>query len=245
MLIDGGGLREDRFDIGKNVIAPFLWKKKIRRIDYLVLTHPDPDHLKGLRFIASHFSIGQFWDNGIRTNSEAYQELENTLLRKRIERFTLNENSPPRNIHGVHISFLNPPARSLSTALFPASSFLNNSSLGIKVQFGNIRVLLVGDIEEEGEYRLLREDVPLRADILKIPHHGSLSSSTAHFLQGVSPTYAILSVGKRNIGRLPHPEVIKRYQDLGTTIYRTDHHGAITIRTDGEKIEVKTFLKGQ
>ena len=66
MLIDGGGLHEDRFDIGKNVIAPFLWKKKIRRIDTLVLTHPDPDHLKGLNFIASHFSIGQFWDNGLR-----------------------------------------------------------------------------------------------------------------------------------------------------------------------------------
>ena len=66
MLIDGGGLHEDRFDVGKNVIAPFLWKKKIQRIDTLVLTHPDPDHLKGLNFIASQFKIGRFWDNGLR-----------------------------------------------------------------------------------------------------------------------------------------------------------------------------------
>ncbi len=76
MLIDGGGLYEDRFDIGKNVIAPFLWKSKIRRIDTLVLTHPDPDHLKGLIFIASQFSIGQFWDNGFQTESEPYLQLK-------------------------------------------------------------------------------------------------------------------------------------------------------------------------
>ena len=79
MLIDGGGLYDDRFDTGKNVIAPFLWNKKIRKIDYLVLTHPDPDHLKGLNFIASHFSIGQFWESGYRANSEPYWQLEETL----------------------------------------------------------------------------------------------------------------------------------------------------------------------
>ncbi len=115
----------------------------------------------------------------------------------------------------------------------------------MKLQFGNIRVLLVGDIEKETEYRMIREELPLRADILKIPHHGSLSSSTPYFLQSIKPSYAVLSVGERNIGRLPHPEVIRRYQEMGVKIYRTDHHGAITIRTDREKIEIKTFLMGQ
>ncbi len=243
MLIDGGGLHEDRFDIGKNVIAPFLWKKKIRRIDFLVLTHPDPDHLKGLNFIASHFSIGQFLENGVRTDSEFFKQLEETLLRKRIERLSLNENSPPQVINGVKISFFNPPVKGPSHASLPASSLLNNQSLVIMIQFKNIKVLLAGDIEKEAEYRMLREDYPLNADILKIPHHGSSSSSTLYFLQRVKPSYAILSVGERNIGRLPHPEVLKRYQELGAKIYRTDKHGAITVATDGEKIEVKTFLK--
>ncbi|MDI7259439.1 MAG: DNA internalization-related competence protein ComEC/Rec2, partial [Thermodesulfobacteriota bacterium] len=112
MLIDGGGLHEDRFDIGKNVIAPFLWKKKIRRIDTLVLTHPDPDHLKGLNFIASQFKIGRFWDNGLRGDSEFYLELEKTLQRRKIDRFPLNENINSQMINGVEISFLNPPAGS-------------------------------------------------------------------------------------------------------------------------------------
>jgi competence protein ComEC len=105
-------------------------------------------------------------------------------------------------------------------------------------------VLLTGDIGKEAEGRILRKDCPLKADILKIPHHGSSSSSSLPFLERVEPTYAILSVGERNIGRLPHLEVLKRYQQLGSRIFRTDKDGAITVVTDGEKIEVDTFMKG-
>jgi competence protein ComEC len=243
MLIDGGGLHEDRFDIGKNVIAPFLWKKKIHKLDYLVLTHPDPDHLKGLNFIASHFSIGQFWESGLRSDSQFYFRLEETLLKKKVGRFSLNEKTPPQIINGAQISFLNPPGMVEPHRVGRNTSFFNNQSLVIKLKFKNIEVLLPGDIEKEIEYRLMREGYSLRADILKIPHHGSASSSTPLFLERVKPTYAVLSVGERNIGRLPHPEVIKRYQELGTKIYRTDEDGAITIITDGEEIEIKTFMK--
>jgi len=241
MLIDGGGLYGDRFDIGKNVIAPFLWNKKIHRIDYLVLTHPDPDHLKGLNFVASHFSIGQFWDSGLRGNSESYFQLIETLLSKKVESFSLNEKTPSQIINGVQISFLNPPGRFESPRGGRNTSFFNNHSLVMKLQFKNIKVLLAGDIEKETEYRLMREGYSLRADILKIPHHGSTSSSTPLFLERVKPTYAVLSVGERNIGRLPRPEVIERYQQIGTRIFRTDQHGAVTVVTDGEKIEVRPF----
>ena len=243
MLIDGGGLYGDRFDIGKNVIAPFLWKKKIHRLDYLVLTHPDPDHLKGLNFIASHFSIGQFWESGLRSDSESYSGLEETLLKKRVDRFSLNEKSPPQSINGVQISFLNPAERIERQRVGRYTSFFNNHSLVMRLQLKNIKILLPGDIEKEAEYRLMREGYPLSAEILKIPHHGSASSSTPYFLQRVNPHYAVLSVGERNIGRLPHPEVMRRYQELGTKIYRTDKDGAITVITDGETIEIKTFLK--
>ena len=241
MLIDGGGLYGDRFDIGRNVIAPFLWNKKIPRIDYLVLTHPDPDHLKGLNFVASHFSIGQFWDNGLRGDSESYFQLMETLLSKKVERFSLNEKTPLQMINGVQISFLNPPGNLESRRAGRNTSFFNNHSLVMKLQYKNIKVLLAADIEKEMEYRLMREGYSLRADILKIPHHGSTSSSTPLFLERVRPTYAVLSVGERNIGRLPHPEVIKRYQQIGTRIFRTDQQGAITVVTDGEKIEVRPF----
>jgi len=245
MLVDGGGLYEDRFDIGKNVIAPFLRKKKIRRIDTLVLTHPDPDHLKGLNFITSQFSIGQFWDNGFEAQSEPYLQLKETLRQRKIKTQSLNAESPPQIINGVEISILNPPAWNQTQRKVQPPWNLNNSSLVIKLQFKNVSVLLAGDIENEAEGWMLRKGYPLRADMIKVPHHGSSSSSSGLFLDRVKPAYAILSVGERNIGRLPHPDVLKRYNQLGSRILRTDKHGAITVVTDGKEIEVKTFLKSE
>jgi competence protein ComEC len=243
MLIDGGGLHEDRFDVGKNVIAPFLWKKKIQKIDTLVLTHPDPDHLKGLNFIASQFKIGRFWDNGLRGDSEFYLELEKTLQRRKIDRFPLNENINSQMINGVEISFLNPPAGSTGPVRHRNPAYLNNQSLVIRLRFKNIILLLTGDVEKEAEERMVRKGYPLRAHILKVPHHGSSSSSSLIFLEKVKPDHAIISVGERTIGRLPHPEVIERYKRLGSKIFRTDKHGAITVMTDGEGVEIKTYLK--
>jgi len=245
MLIDGGGLYEDRFDIGKNVIAPFLWKKKIRMIDTLVLTHPDPDHFKGLNFIASQFSIGQFWDNGFQTNSESYLKLKKTIDERKIKTQSLHDETPLRIINGVEISILNPPVLNATQRKDRNLLDLNNSSLVMKLRFKNVSVLLTGDIGKEAEGRMLRTGCSLKADILKVPHHGSSSSSSPLFLEKVKPTYAILSVGERNIGKLPHPEVLRRYEQLGSRIFRTDKQGAITVITDGENIEVKTFLKGE
>jgi competence protein ComEC len=247
MLIDGGGLYDDRFDIGKNVIAPFLWKKKIQKIDILVLTHPDPDHLKGLNFIASHFSIDQFWDNGFQVDSEPYLQLRKTLETKKIKIESLNRGTTPQIINGIQISILSPPPFLVTKKTFGRNvwnpSFLNNQSLVMKLQFKKVGLLLTGDIQKEAEYQLLRTSYPLTSDILKIPHHGSASSSTLPFLQRVKPRFAILSVGERNIGRLPHPEVLRRYEAMGSKIFRTDKHGAITVVTDGETIQVETFLK--
>jgi competence protein ComEC len=241
MLIDGGGLHEGRFDIGKNVIAPFLWQKRIHEIDYLVLTHPDPDHLKGLNFIASQFSIGQFWDNGLRGESESYSQLEKTLSGRKVKRFSLNEKIPPQVINGVQISILNPPVRTASYREKRNPLFLNNQSLVMKIWFKDVSLLLTGDIAGEAEYRMMRKGIPLKADILKIPHHGSASSSSPAFIERVKPAYAILSAGVQDIGRIPNPEVLKRYQHLGSKIFRTDEHGAIRVVTDGEKIEVRPF----
>ncbi len=242
MLIDGGGSYEDRFDVGKNVIAPFLWEKKIPRIDTLVLTHPDPDHLKGLTFIASQFPIGQFWDNGFQTESDSYLQLKKILVEKKIPTQSLSENTPAQTINGVETSFLNPPAWDPAQKNVRSLSNLNNSSLVMRLRFKNISILLPGDIGKEAEGRMLRKDYLLRSDILKIPHHGSSSSSSSPFLERVKPSYAILSVGERNIGRLPHPEVLKRYEQLGTSLFRTDRHGAISVVTDGEHIEIRPFL---
>ncbi len=243
MLVDGGGLHEDHFDVGKGVIAPFLWKKKIKKIDILVLTHPDPDHFKGLNFIASHFSIGQFWDNGLRASSASFAQLETILSKRKVQRSSLNQQTPSQMINGVQLSILNPPLSKVPSGMSENPSFLNNHSLVMRIQFGQVVFLLTGDIEAEAETRMVKRGLPITAHLLKIPHHGSASSSSQLFIERVSPSYAVLSVSSRNLGRLPHPEVLRRYERLGTRIFRTDQHGAITVVTDGRTIQIETFLK--
>lgn len=242
MLIDGGGLPRDDFDIGKNVIAPFLWKKKIKRIDTLVLTHPDPDHLRGLNFIASQFSIGQFWESGIKISSEPYNQLEETILKRNIKRYYINESYPPQNINGVEISVLNPPKIVNPEASISNPSYINNHSLVLRLKYKDIVILLPADIERDAELRISKMSDLLRADVLKVPHHGSLSSSSEIFIRKVKPIYAILSTSERTKGSLPHPDILKRYEKLGSKVLRTDRDGAITIVTDGENIRVKTFF---
>jgi competence protein ComEC len=201
--------------------------------------------LKGLNFIASQFSIGQFWDNGVEVPSEPYLQVRETLRQRKIKIQSLDEESPSQIIHGVQVSILNPPAWGPMQRKSLPRWNLNNSSLVIKLRFKNVSVLLAGDIENEAEGLMLRKGYPLGAEMIKVPHHGSSSSSSPLFLEKVKPAYAILSVGERNIGRLPHPDVLKRYEQLGSKIFRTDKHGAITVVTDGKEIEVKTFLKGR
>ena len=238
MLVDGGGQEDDPFDIGQHVIAPFLWSKKIRGIDYLVLTHPDPDHLNGLNFVASHFRVGQFWDNGIKTESEPYGRLHETLAAKKVERISFNQTSPPREIEGVQVFFCNPGNEGKFSDGERKVSFHNNHSLVMRLQFHQVAILLAGDIEKEAEYKIIRSRQSLQADVLKVAHHGSSSSSTLPFLERVNPTHAMISVGARAMGRLPHPEVLRRFQDLGCRVYRTDRHGAMTVVTDGENIKI-------
>jgi competence protein ComEC len=245
MLIDGGGSYEDRFDTGKSILAPFLWNKKIRKIDYLVLTHPDPDHLKGLNFIAAHFEIGQFWSTGIRAESESYLQLEEILSKKKIQRFILDEKVLPLVIEGVNTTFLNPPGTEGLQRMSRNRMWVNNTSLVVRLQFKNVSFLLPGDIGQEAEYRMMREGYSLKSDLLKVPHHGSASSSSPDFLERIKPAYAVLTVGERNLGHLPNPEVMKRYRRIGSRIFRTDRDGAITVITDGEKIEIKTFTKSE
>ncbi len=119
----------------------------------------------------------------------------------------------------------------------------NNTSLVVKIQFKDVSFLFPGDIGQEAEYRIMREGHPVQSTLLKIPHHGSGSSSSSIFLERVKPDYAVLSVGERNIGRLPNPEVMRKYRLIGSRIYRTDRDGAITVMTDGEKIEIKPFIR--
>lgn len=240
MLIDGGGFPQSSFDVGEGVVARFLWHKKIKNIDYLVLSHPHPDHLNGLPFIAENFNVKEFWSNGQSVDTEPYHSLIGTIRRKGITRPGLREFKDVMDINGTKIRVLYPPENFMKDKDISTWRGLNNNSLVLKICLGKDCFLLPGDIEREAEGELIRLHPDLTATILQAPHHGSRSSSSLEFLEKVRPKVVVFSVGLPS--RFPHRDVIRRYRGLGCEIYRTDQDGAIIITTDEDHLTVRKFL---
>lgn len=119
----------------------------------------------------------------------------------------------------------------------------NNNSLVLRLTDGNRNFMLSGDIEKKVEAALVSERAPLQADSLKVPHHGSKTSSIEAFLEAVQPKLAVISVGESNSFGHPSPEVLDRYRSLGVHAYRTDRDGAVTTLTDGNFLEVQSFIE--
>jgi competence protein ComEC len=233
MLIDGGGLQQESFDIGENVVSPFLWKRGIKRIDYLVLTHAHPDHLNGLRAIARNFRIQEFWESFSPTDSDNYAELKTLLRPSVIQRRKFRGDS--YRVGEVKLNVLHPKK---SYPIVP--SVHNNQSLVLRLTYGQISFLLTGDIEAKAESEILRTSFRMKSHVLKSPHHGSKSSSSQAFLHKVHPRLIIISVGEGNRYGLPDPEVLTRYRKIGANVFRTDSHGAIEVATDGRDISIRT-----
>jgi competence protein ComEC len=243
VLADGGGFYGNRFDVGARVVGPFLWKKKITNVDILVLSHPDPDHLNGLLFIARHFHVREVWMNLEAADTQPYRDFLDIISEKGIRVVGPQGLLRARVINGVRFEVLYPPVDFLKRKVKEAWRTPNNNSLVLKVTFRNVSFLLPGDIEAEAERELARHACPtLKSDLVLAPHHGSKSSSTPEFLECVKPEVAVVSSGWKNRFGFPHPKILKRYRALGCQVFRTDHQGAITITTDGEDLTVGPFI---
>lgn len=241
MIIDGGGSYNDSFDTGRNILAPFLWREKIKRVDYLLLSHPHPDHLNGLRFIARNFRVKEIWTNGQGTDLKSYYELMEIIKNKGIKKVTMNILTTPRHVNGVKVDIYNPQVPLFRRQGIGSHSSVNNNSLVVKLTYKGVGFLFPGDIEKKAERRLIKLGDRLESMVIKVPHHGSLTSSTKGFLALVHPSYAVFTVGHNNRFRFPKKEIVERYRALGCEICRTDKDGAITMVTDGETLKVKKF----
>ncbi len=236
MLIDGGGVPDDTFDIGENVVSPFLWRKGIKKIHYLVLTHPHPDHMNGLKAVAKNFKIGTFWEGYSVLANETYALFLNSLPSKIPRKRTLT--GYQTTIKDVFIRLIHPPQRdSLTDRVF------NDFSLVMHISYGSNSFLFTGDIGKEVEKALLDQNVPLKSQVLKSPHHASNSSSSWEFLEAVTPKIVVISVGEGNKYGLPNKDVLARYSAIGAQVYRTDQHGAVEITANKKEITVRTALK--
>ena len=243
-LIDGGGFSDNNtFDMGARVIAPFLWRKKIRTVDTLVLSHPNSDHLNGLIFIAQHFNVKTVWTNSEARNTSGYRRFKKIIAQKHINLPDFQYMPRQQLINGVEFCFLYPPADFLAKKASQKWRTSNNNSVVLKVSFGDISFLFPGDIMAEAEKELVGiAGADLACDVLLVPHHGSRSSSSQPFLSKVRPDVAVISAGWRNRFRFPHSTVLDAYKRSGCRIFHTDRNGAIEIKTDGNRLIVQPFI---
>ena len=242
MLVDGGGFARDTFDVGRFVVAPFLWSKKIRQVDYIVLSHPQADHMNGLRFIAKAFSPREFWHSGAQSTSGSFVELMAVLKEKAIKESRLTQLKKHVQIGEVGFDVLHPNPEVPLPCGSDDEEDLNNFSLVVKATFEDHSFLFPGDIEEPAERTLAaRFCKSLYSDVLLVPHHGSKTSSTAAFLDCVRPRLCIISCGRQGMFGFPHQEALDRLEATGAKIMRTDREGAIEIKSAHGVIEIKTF----
>lgn len=242
MLMDGGGFAKGTFDVGRMVVAPFLFRSKILRVDYLVLSHPQSDHMNGLRFMASHFRPVEFWYNGQDIETPAFKGLMDTIHSKNIKILLPAALSKGREISGVKIEVLHPPAGRSFTIPYEGTGDLNNHSLVIKLSYQGVSFLFPGDIEKEGESAVLSNGGPaLHSDVLLAPHHGSGTSCTIPFLEMVRPEVCVISSGTGNYFGFPHQETLKRLNRMGCRVIRIDRVGAVQVSAGKNGLKIKSY----
>jgi len=240
MLIDGGGVLSfgrqprRRIETGEDVVSPYLWSRSIRRIYVVALTHAHDDHAQGLPAVIENFRPAELW-TGATAPSEAWSAVEEKARARHVKVVPMR-GGRHFDFGGARIEVLSPPADYV-----PAESPKNNDSLAMRISYGRRSFLLTGDMEKPMEYRLLADGDALRADVLKVGHHGSNTSSMGPFLDAVSPMFAVISDGFENSFRHPHPQVLERLAAHRAGVLRTDRQGLVTVRTNGERIWVETF----
>jgi competence protein ComEC len=243
ILIDGGGFADNStFDIGQSVIAPFLWRKKIRTVDTLILSHPDSDHLNGLIYIADHFNVKNVITNNEQRDTLGYGKLMDIVALRKISQPVFENMPRTHRIADVELTCLYPPPDFLEKIKSEKWRNLNNNSLVWRVSMGTTSFLFPGDIMAEAEKELVSlAGSQLTSTVLIVPHHGSRSSSSKIFVRAVNPEVVIISAGHNSRLNLPHPDVIRQYRNRGCSIWRTDINGAVRLATDGRRLQVKPF----
>ena len=236
MLIDAGGFARTQFDIGSKVVAPALRSLGLLRIDILAITHAHRDHLGGAAAIIKSFSPGAVWLGRMPVDDPAVQEIER-LAKQGGGAVVLPRRGVRLVLGGARVNVLNP-----GRGVEGSGPARNDDSLVLRVSFRRRGVLLTGDLEAALETTLLDERRELGADLLKIGHHGSRTSTTWPFLRAVGPKFGVISVGAANPWGHPDAEVLGRLREAGVEVYRTDRDGAVRFSTDGKSAWVAERL---
>lgn len=254
LLVDGGGrpkfrqrnsepetgreFERDSRSIGEAVVSEYLWWRGLGQVDYLLATHADADHMEGLGDVARNFHVRAALVARTPASDPEFAEFTETLRRERIPVQVIGKGDR-LCLGGVRADVLWPPPSGNDQA-----RSANDDSIVLQFEFGDHRILLLADIERKSEQALVETpaNVALTADVVKVAHHGSRTSSTEQFVKAVTPKLAIISVGQRSMFGHPHKEVVDRWRDVGAQILTTGENGMITAISDGRELTVETFV---
>lgn len=219
-------------DAGKNdsasTIINYLKKSGIKRIDYLIGTHPHEDHIGSLDNVIKNFEIGELLMPRATTNTQTFQDVLTAAKNKGLQITTAKAGVSILDVENLSARILAPCGTTYES--------LNNYSAVIKVNYGDVAFLLTGDAEELSEQEILDSKADVKAQVLKVGHHGSHSSTSPGFLKAVSAKYAVISVGKDNDYHHPHSVTLDKLNKAGATVLRTDEKGTIVFGTDGKEL---------
>lgn len=226
MLIDAGNNNDG------NTVVNYLRKSGVHKIDYFIGTHPHADHIGGMDTVIKNFNTGKVYMPKVTNNTKTYEDVLKAIQVKGLTITPAKAGLQIVNNDGLSAVMLAPNAT--------AYKDLNDYSAVIKVSFDQVSFLFTGDAQEQSELEMLASSrvVSPRADVLKVGHHGSNSSTTPGFLRAVNPKYAVISVGAGNDYGHPHQKILQRLN--GVKIYRTDLDGTIVFTTNGKDINVTT-----
>jgi competence protein ComEC len=228
ILIDGG---EDK-KIIKRLSEELSWWD--RKIDLMILTHPHSDHVGGLVDVLQRYEVLKILYTGARHNSPDYLTWLKLIREKEVNLNIINHQQKILLADALVLDIIYPGSQDL----IDNQKNLNNTSIVARLSYGKTSFLFMGDAEIETEEILLEEQKELKADVLKIGHHGSDTSSTDNFLRMVDPDYAVIEVGEDNHFNHPSPRIIRRLERLDIKIFRTDINGSIKFISDGIDLEI-------
>jgi competence protein ComEC len=230
MLIDGGR----SISLAQTVIIPKLKEWGAQKVDVLIPTHPDQDHISGLAGVLESYPVQLAALTGQAHSTQIYERLLTDIRDKNIEALQVRTGTVIPFDPAVKLEVLNPDDAAVS------SDDTNNASIVIKLTYGATSFLLTGDAEMPANTAILNRGADVRSTVLKLGHHGSRTSTTEDWLAKVQPQLGIISAGKDNSYGHPHPEVIAALEKLKIPYLRTDEHGTITVTSDGAAIHVTT-----